>query len=163
MFGDFFVLHRRKSQSRGRLLITHHTKRDKSIQLWEYFYWFQLFKVELKPGLWFFASLRFSEFLNYQLKLAQTYYKCSASNKTCIELKSRQFEVNRFRRAIFGNSDPDHVCKMRCVCDPAVASSISQGSAVKQKGKQEQKVSVPQDKVVKLFYNSFITSFIIIL
>ena len=51
----------------------------------------------------------------------------------------------RFRRAVWNRGkDEDHVCKMKCVCDPEVASNIAQGSAVKQKHKSEQKVSMPQ-------------------
>ena len=73
---------------------------------------------------------------------ANTYYKCSALTKTCWPLESPML---RFRRAIWDKgNDEEHVCKMKCVCDPEVASSIQQGSAVEQKQKSEQNVSVPQ-------------------
>ena len=75
---------------------------------------------------------------------AQTYYKCSATTRTCSPINFESSLI-RFRRALFGQRDDDeHLCNMKCVCDPEVGSNIEQGSAVKQKGKQEQKVSVPQ-------------------
>ena len=83
-------------------------------------------------------------FLIINLVQAQTYFKCSATTRTCSPIDFES-SLTRFRRALFGKGDKDdHLCNMKCICDPEVASNINQGSAVKQKGKQEQNVSVPQ-------------------